>query len=91
MEKKTLMQQLIEAGYPREEMFNHESDLYVFVTSTSKPIVEAFYKELGYDRSWHAPIFHDLITKKPMYDCAFQYDDWLKERNEWALKRIIEA
>ena len=29
---KTLMELLLEAGYPREEVFNHCSDLYVFVT-----------------------------------------------------------
>lgn len=28
----TLMEALEKAGYPREQMFNHNSDLYVFVT-----------------------------------------------------------
>ena len=28
----TLMERLLAAGYPRDQMFSHESDLYIFVT-----------------------------------------------------------
>lgn len=80
MGEKTLMQRLLDAGYPREEMFNHESDLYVYVNETSRPVVDAYYREHGWSRTFHAPIFKDQITGKPMYDCAFQYSDWYKER-----------
>ena len=31
----TLMEKLEAAGYPREEMYHHESDLYVFFTPHS--------------------------------------------------------
>ncbi len=37
----TLMERLLAAGYPREQMFSHESDLYVFVTPLTKKVVEA--------------------------------------------------
>ena len=30
IENKTLMETLIDAGYPREEMYHHCSDLYIF-------------------------------------------------------------
>lgn len=32
IENKTLMETLIDAGYPREEMYHHYSDLYIFLT-----------------------------------------------------------
>ena len=75
----TLMQRLLDAGYPREQMFHHLSDLYVYVTPLTTKIVNNWCKEQGFLRSWHCPIFKDQITGKPMYDCAFQYDDYWKE------------
>lgn len=68
-----LMQRLLDAGYPREEMGHHESDLYVYVTSVTTQVVERWCKEHGYDRTWHCPTFYDQITGRKMYDCAFQY------------------
>lgn len=75
----TLMQRLLDAGYPREQMFHHCSDLYVYVTPLTTKIVNNWCKEQGFLRSWHCPIFKDQITGKPMYDCAFQYYDYWKE------------
>lgn len=74
IKSKTLMQRLLEAGYPRDQMFNHELDLYVFVTPLTKRVVEEWCKENKFDRHWMCPIFTDQITGRPMYDCAFQYD-----------------
>lgn len=68
-----LMQRLLDAGYPREEMDHHESDLYVYVTPVTAQVVERWCKEHGYDRTWHCPTFFDQITGRLMYDCAFQY------------------
>ena len=70
----TLMQRLLDAGYPREEMFHHYSDLYVYVTPLTKQVIDAFYKENGWDKEWHVQTFRDQITGRPMYDIAFQYD-----------------
>ena len=75
----TLMQRLLDAGYPREQMFHHCSDLYVYVTPLTTKIVNNWCKEQCFLRSWHCPIFKDQITGKPMYDCAFQYYDYWKE------------
>lgn len=70
---KSLMERLIEAGYPREEMYHHCSDLYVFVTPISTKIIDEWCNENRYRRQHHCPIFTDQITGKQMYDCAFQW------------------
>jgi len=80
MMERTLMQRLLDAGYPSEDLGHHESDLYVYVTAITKPIVEAFYREHGLAIEWHAPIFRDNETGKLMYDCMFMYDDFWKEK-----------
>ena len=76
----TLMDRLLAAGYPRDQMFSHESDLYVFVTPLTKQVVEAWCSENGVDRRWHCPMFRGNVTGKQMYDCHFQYDDYWKAR-----------
>lgn len=70
---KFLLQRLLEAGYPQEEMDHHESDLYVFVTPLTTKVIEDWCKEMGYDKDWHCPIFTDQITGRKMYNCVFQY------------------
>lgn len=76
----TLMQRLLDAGYPRDEMFNHESDLYIYVTPLTRRVVEAWCRENRFARTHHCPMFRDEVTGRAMYDCAFQYDDYWKER-----------
>lgn len=70
---KTLIELLIEAGYPKEEMYHHGSDLYVYVTPLTTQIIDKWCKINEYHKEWHCPIFTDQITGKLMYDCAFQY------------------
>lgn len=72
---KPLMQQLLDAGYPRDEMFHHESDLYVYVTPLTTSVIEEWCKENNYRIGWHCPTFRDQITGRQMYDCVFQYYD----------------
>lgn len=69
-----LQKRLVEAGYPKEEMFHHETDLYIYATSLTKKVIDEYCKENGFNREWHCPIFKDQITGCPMYDCAFQFD-----------------
>ena len=69
-----LQKRLIEAGYPKKEMFHHETDLYVYATPLTKKVVDKWCKENNFNREWHCPIFKDQITGRYMYDCAFQYD-----------------
>lgn len=72
-DSRMLLQRLLDAGYPKEDVFHHGSDLYVFVTPVTKRVVEEWCKEHGYSRSWHCPMFKDQVTGRAMYDCAFQY------------------
>lgn len=81
-EDKPLMIRLLEAGYPREEMDHHESDLYVYVTPVSTAVIERWCKEHQFDRTWHCPTFYDQITGRLMYDCAFQYLDFWKGESD---------
>ena len=68
-----LMRRLVDAGYPREEMYHHYTDLYVYVNEISRPVIEQWCAEHGWRKDWTCPIFRDQITGRPMYDCAFQY------------------
>lgn len=72
---KPLMQRLLDAGYPRDEMFHHESDLYVYVTPLTTSVIDEWCKENNYRIGWYCPTFKDQITGRQMYDCAFQYYD----------------
>lgn len=71
--EKPLMQQLLDAGYPKEHIFHHRTDLYVFVTPLTTRIIERWYRERGYSLSHNCEVFDDNITGARMYDCAFQY------------------
>ena len=68
----TLMEKLEAAGYPRKEMYHHESDLYVFLTPLTKRVIDEWFKEEGLTRSLFVSTFRDQITGKSMYDVAFQ-------------------
>lgn len=81
--KETLMEALEKVGYPREEMFNHYSDLYVYATPLTKRVITRWCKENGYTMDLFTKIFKDQITGRPMYDVAFQYDPyWEKIADE---------
>ena len=69
----TLMEKLEAAGYPREEMYHHELDLYVFITPLTKRVIDEWLQEEGFTRNLFVSTFRDQITGKPMYDVAFQY------------------
>ena len=72
-EDTPLMQRLLDAGYPAEEMDHHESDLYVYVTPLTAKVIEQWCQEHEYDRTWHCPTFYDQLSGRLMYDCVFQY------------------
>lgn len=69
----TLMEKLLEAGYPKEDFYHHCSDLYIFATPLTQRIINKWFKEQGLDRTLFVNIFKDQITGRPMYDVAFQY------------------
>lgn len=76
---KTLLERLLEAGYPESEIYHHCSDLYVFVTPITTKIVEEWCEENDFSEHWNCSTFKDQITGRLMYDCAFQWYD--KQKN----------
>ena len=71
----TLMQRLIAAGYPPEEMDHHESDLYVYMTPRTKRVIDQWLKDNCFSE-FFVEKFTDQITGRPMYSIAFQYDPY---------------
>ena len=77
--KKTLIEMLLEAGYPKEDIHHHESDLYVFVTPLTTKVLEdwceanGWHRRLVKDRSLLFGTFKDNVTGREMYDIAFQW------------------
>lgn len=69
----TLLERLLDAGYPKDQIFHHCSDLYVFVTPLTKSIIDKWCKENGFRKELHVSTFSDQITGRSMYDVAFQW------------------
>ena len=71
------MQRLIDAGYPRDQMDHHYSDLYVYVTPLTCRVIEEWLADNGWSRqvnnSFLISTFVDQITGRKMFDIAFQY------------------
>ena len=61
-------------------MFNHCSDLYVFITPITKRVVDKWFKDVGLKKSMFVSTFRDQITGKGMYDIAFQYTPYWEEK-----------
>ena len=77
---KSLLQRLLDAGYPKEDIHHHESDLYIFKTPLTTKVLEEWCEANGWDKemihlqkSFVCEVFFDRITGEPMYDVAFQY------------------
>lgn len=78
--KKTLMERLVEAGYPKEQMDHHYSDLYIDDTSLTRKLIDEWCRENGYVKQLFVKRFSDQITRRPMFDIAFQYDPFWEEK-----------
>lgn len=77
----TLYNMLVNAGLS-EDIFNHESDLYICVSPASTKIIYEWLKENGYFEKSFLSTFTDQITGKKMYDIPFQYDPWWSDKGE---------
>ncbi len=69
----TLIEKLIEAGYPSKDIYHHYSDLYIFVTPLTTKIIDVWFEEQNLDKKLFVSLFRDNVTGKQMYDIAFQY------------------
>lgn len=77
MNNKSLMERLLEAGYPPEDIDYHDYDLYVYITPLTTRVLKEWADENGYDSNLRDGVFvqtfKDQITGRMMYDIAFQY------------------
>ena len=76
MTNKSLMERLLEAGYPPEDIDHHDYDLYVYVTPLATKIIKAWLEYNDYADNLNGFLiqtFKDQITGRKMYDIAFQY------------------
>lgn len=80
MDDRTLMQRLLDDGYPAEEIYHHGSDLYVYITNKTAAVIRRWMKDNGFRLD--SPLlstFTDNITGRRMYDVAFQYTPYWEE------------
>ena len=83
LEKKTLMETLVDAGYPADQFDHHESDLYVYAYVNgmfTSEIIAKWFRDHGYSPALFMNYFEDQVTGKGMWDVAFQYTPWWVER-----------
>ena len=77
MNNKSLMERLLEAGYPPEDIDHHYSDLYVYVTPLTTKVIKEWADENGYGSNLRDGVFvqkfKGQIAGRMMYDIAFQY------------------
>lgn len=79
---KTLMETLVDAGYPADQFGHHESDLYVYAEVDglfTREIIGKWFFDRGYAPSLFVDAFTDQITGRRMWDVAFQYTPWWAE------------
>lgn len=85
MREVSLIDLLLEEGYPKEEIFHHGSDLYIFVTPLTTSVLEKWCDRNGWNRkivkekSFLFDKFKDQVTGRLMYDVAFQYTAFWEE------------
>ena len=70
-----LKQKLLDAGYPEDMMFHHDSDLYVFANPITKYIINEWCQKNGLHRHLFVSTFTDQLTGQLMYDIAFQWHE----------------
>lgn len=84
MNSKSLMERLLEAGYPPEDIHHYYSDLYIYVTPLTTKVITEWADENGYDSNLRDGIFvqtfRSQIDGRKMYDIVFQYDPFWDEK-----------
>lgn len=65
----TLMEAILESGYPPQDIDHHESDLYVFVTKETTQVINDWFKQHNMvqthmDRYWAAVMPLSTVVRK---------------------------
>ena len=68
MDDRTLMQRLLDDGYPAEEIYHHGSDLYVYVTNKTTAVIRRWMKDNGFAST--ARCCPRLLTILPATECT---------------------
>ena len=85
MNNKSLMEVLLEEGYPPEDIDHHDYDLYVYVTPLTTEVIKEWMKDNNYTYNLYGLFiqkFRDQITGRMMYDIFFQYIPSLDKKKE---------
>ena len=86
MNNKSLMERLLEAGYPPEDIDHHYSDLYVYVTPLTTKVITEWADENGYDSNLRDCVFFQIFivhfSGLIFYDVVFQYIPCLDKKEE---------
>ncbi len=86
MSNKSLMERLLEAGYPPEDIHHYYSDLYVYVTPLTTKIITEWADEKGYDSNLRDGVFvqtfRNQIDGRKMYDIHFEYIPFWNKKEE---------
>ena len=81
MNTKSLMERLLEAGYPPKDIDHHDYDLYVYITPLTTKVIKEWMKDNNYT-DMLVQKFRDQITGRMMYDIFFQYIPSLDKKRE---------
>lgn len=88
---KSLFEALLDNGYPRNEIYNHYSDLLIDATPRAARIIGKWLKKNNYHEDLWVEKFTDQITGKPMYSVAFQYTPYWEElEGRSSRKRLVD-
>ena len=85
MNNKSLMERLLEEGYPPEDIDHHDYDLYVYIAPLTTRVLKSWMKDNNYTDNLNGSFiqkFRDQITGRMMYDVAFQYIPSLDKKVE---------
>lgn len=74
LKEKSLMQRLLEAGYPLNEMFVHQrkNELYFYNTLLSTRVIDEWCKDNGFNKEQRCAPYKGTITGRQMYVCKLQ-------------------
>ena len=83
-----LMKRLVDAGYPREEMYHHYTDLYVYVNEISRPYNRAVVRGAWMARGLDVPHLPgpdhgqaDVRLRIPV--CGGGLNKWRSSNRSW--------
>ena len=69
----SLKERLIAAGYPVEDMFHWQTDLYVYKNELTTRVIQEWCRENNWEYSIFVQEFDDNVTGRRMYEIYFSW------------------